>query len=94
MANPTAAATSRFGSRVEFLASITKVTSPGVSITRPFSFGMTLQPTGTMLETWTRLQCWIPASLSASSKDWSFSLCVPTPFVRKSCFGINAPAAG
>jgi hypothetical protein len=27
--------------------------------------------------------------LSASSKDWSLSLCFPTPFVRNSRRGIN-----
>lgn len=77
------------GSLVAFLASITKVTSPGVSMTLPLSFGMTLHPGGTMLETCTRLQCCIPASLSASSNDWSFSLCLPTPLVRNRRLGIN-----
>jgi hypothetical protein len=43
--------------------------SPGFSITLPFSFGMITQPAGTMLETVTKLQCCIPASLSANSKD-------------------------
>jgi len=41
-----------------------------------------------MLETLTRLQCWMPASLRANSKDWSCSLCLPTPFVRKKHLGI------
>ena len=43
-----------------------------------------------MLDTLTRLQCWMPASRSASSKDWSCSLCLPTPFVKKKYFGIIA----
>ena len=36
-----------------------------------------------MLETWTRLNFSIPAFLSASSKDASLSLWMPTPFVKK-----------
>jgi len=41
-----------------------------------------------MLDTLTRLQCWMPASLRANSNDWSCSLCLPTPFVKKKYFGI------
>lgn len=41
-----------------------------------------------MLDTLTRLQCWMPASRRANSKDWSCSLCLPTPFVKKKYFGI------
>ena len=66
----------------------TKVISPGLIIFRPFSRGSSSHAGGTMLETATRLHCWMPASLSASSKDWSCSLCLPTPLVRKKYFGI------
>ena len=41
-----------------------------------------------MLETLTKLHICIPASLRANSKDWSCSLCLPTPFVRKKYLGI------
>ncbi len=41
-----------------------------------------------MLETLTRLQCCMPAFLKANSNDWSCSLCLPTPLVRKKYFGI------
>ncbi len=42
-----------------------------------------------MLETLTKLKRAIPASLKASSKLESFSLCLPTPFVTKAVFGIK-----
>ncbi len=43
-----------------------------------------------MLDTVTMLQCCMPASLKASSKDDKFSLCFPEPFVKKKYFGIKA----
>src|SRR3990170_6322195 len=42
-----------------------------------------------MLDTWTRLHFSIFASRSASSKERSSSLWVPTPFVKNSLFGTN-----
>lgn len=44
-----------------------------------------------MLDTWTRLQKAIPASLRASSKLASLSLCLPTPLVKKIMLGTNIP---
>jgi len=41
-----------------------------------------------MLETFTMLQCCIPAFLKANSKDCKDSLCLPTPLVRKKRLGI------
>src|SRR5580765_1124342 len=46
-------------------------------------------PGGKMLETRTRLQAAIPADRSASSKDVSFSRCLPTPLVKNISFGTN-----
>src|SRR5208283_3729184 len=89
MASPTADTSNLCGSLVEFLASTTNVISPGVRRDLPLSLGISLHPAGIMLETLTRLQCCMPASLSANSKDWSCSLCLPTTFVRKKCFGIT-----
>src|SRR4030042_3220786 len=81
-------ATSLCCSLVAFLAKTTKVISPGCTIFKPCSLETILHPGGTMLETFTRLQYWMPASLSANSKDCSCSLCLPTPFVRKKNLGI------
>lgn len=66
----------------------TKVISPGCIIFSPFSRVTCSHPGGTMLETATRLHIWMPASLNANSNDWSCSLCLPTPFVKKKYFGI------
>jgi len=41
-----------------------------------------------MLDTLTKLHICMPASLKANSNDWSCSLCLPTPFVKKKYFGI------
>jgi hypothetical protein len=50
---------------------------------------MILQFGGKMLETLTRLHFSIPAFRSASSSDCNFSLCLPTPFVKKTFLGIK-----
>ena len=81
-------AASLCGSLVEFLAMTTNVISPGCTIFKPFSLGSCSHPGGTMLETLTKLHICMPASLRANSKDWSCSLCLPTPFVRKKYLGI------
>jgi len=88
MATPTDDAIWRWGSLVELRDMTTKVISPGWIIVRPFSLGNISHPGGTMLDTATRLHFSIPASRRASSNDWSCSLCLPTPFVRKKYFGI------
>ena len=44
-----------------------------------------------MLETLTKLNWAMPASLRASSKLESFSLCLPTPFVTKAFVGVSPP---
>ncbi len=41
-----------------------------------------------MLETFTMLQCCMPAFLKANSKDCKDSLCLPTPLVKKKRLGI------
>ena len=41
-----------------------------------------------MLDTLTRLHICMPASRRANSNDWSCSLCLPTPLVKKKYFGI------
>ena len=88
MATPIDEAISLCGSFVEFLARTMKVISPGFTIFKPRSLETSLQPGGTMLETFTMLQCCIPAFLKANSKDCNCSLCLPTPFVRKKHWGI------
>ena len=57
MATPIDEARSLCGSLVEFFAKTTKVISPGLSLCKPFSREISLQPGGTMLETVTKLQC-------------------------------------
>src|SRR5712691_13068069 len=47
------------------------------------------QPGGKMLDPRTRLHAAIPAERSASSKDVSFSRCLPTPFVKNISLGTN-----
>ena len=42
-----------------------------------------------MLDTRTRLHAAMPAERRASSNEVSFSRCLPTPFVKKSCLGTN-----
>ena len=44
---------------------------------------------GKILDTLTRLHFSIPAFLRASSRDCSFSLCLPTPFVKNIFFGTD-----
>jgi len=88
MATPTEDATRRCGSFVALRAITTNVISPGWIIFKPFSRVTSLHPGGTMLETLTRFAICIPASRKANSNDWSCSLCLPTPFVKKKYFGI------
>jgi len=50
---------------------------------------MRLQPAGKILDTVTRLHFSILASRSASSNDERYSLCLPTPLVKKILVGTN-----
>src|SRR3989338_8546807 len=79
----------RWGSRVEFLLITAKMTSPGESFFKPSVRLMSLHPPGKILDTYTRLQAAMPADRSANSKLESSSRCLPTPRVRKTCFGKN-----
>src|SRR5579859_6822551 len=81
------AAVRRCGSRVEFSATTANVTSPGCRNFTPSLREISLQCGGKMEETRTRFCAAMPASLSASSKDVSLSLCFPTPLVRKMRLG-------
>ena len=47
-----------------------------------------------MLDTRTRLHAAMPAERRASSNEVSFSRCLPTPFVKKSCLGTNQSLGG
>ena len=89
MATPNDAAINLLGSSAQFLDNTTNVISPGLIILMPFSIETCLQPGGIMDDTVTRLQYCMPATLKANSKDCNFSLCTPTPFVKKKKRGIN-----
>src|SRR5438876_9512194 len=89
MATPTVAAISRCGSRVAASDMTTKVTCPGSSRFMPCARGRMRHPGGKMLETRTRLQAAMPADRSASSKEVSFSRCLPTPLVKNISLGTN-----
>src|SRR5580698_7719881 len=80
-------ATSRCGSRVEFSAMTAKTTSPSSRYFRPSLREIILHCGGKIEETRTRFCDAMPASRSASSKEVSRSLCLPTPLVKKSFFG-------
>jgi len=87
-ASPIDAARSLLGSFVSALAMTTNVIWPGLRSFSPSFLGMILQWGGKIEETLTRLQCCIPASLRAISKEASRSLCFPTPLVKKIFVGI------
>src|SRR4029450_12424390 len=89
MATPTVAAISRCGSRVAPSDMTTKVTWPGLRRLIPSLRDMMRHPGGKMLDTRTRLHAAIPAERSASSKDVSFSRCLPAPFVKNISLGTN-----
>src|SRR3954464_12528875 len=67
----------------------TKVTWPGSRRLAPWARDRMRQFGGKMLDTRTRLQAAMPADLSASSNDVSFSRCLPTPLVRNISLGTN-----
>ena len=67
----------------------TKVTWPGSRSFIPCARERMRHFGGKMLETRTRLQAAMPADRSASSKDVSFSRCLPTPFVKNISLGTN-----
>src|SRR5438034_10092856 len=89
MATPTVAAISRWGSRVAASDITTKVTWPGSRRVMPCSRDKIRQFGGKMLDTRTRLQAAMPADLSASSNEVSFSRCLPTPLVKNISLGTN-----
>src|SRR4029077_16420703 len=83
------AAISRCGSRGAASDMTTNVTCPGSRRLAPSLRVRILQLGGKMLDTLTRLHAAIPADRSASSKDVSFSRCLPTPLVKNISFGTN-----
>src|SRR6266853_341565 len=89
MATPTVAAIRRCGSRVAASDITTKVTCPGSSRFMPALRDRIRQLGGKMLDTRTRLQAAMPADLSASSNEVSFSRCLPTPLVKNISLGTN-----
>src|SRR4030095_2006830 len=93
MPTTTVAAIRRCGSRVAASDMTTNVTWPGLRRLMPSLRDMMRQPGGKMLETRTRLQAAMPAERSASSNDVSFSLCLPTPFVKNISFGTRLNTA-
>src|SRR5712692_3757053 len=89
MATPMDAATSRLGSLVEDSAITANTTWPGFISDRPSSRSTSSQWGGKIELTRTRLKLARWASRSAISKLVSFSLCRPTPLVRKALVGTN-----
>src|ERR1700681_828160 len=89
MATATVAAIRRCGSRVAASDITTKVTCPGSRRFMPALRDRIRQFGGKMLDTRTRLQAAIPADLSASSNEVSFSRCLPTPLVKNISLGTN-----
>src|SRR6266540_1001605 len=89
MATPIDAATSRLGSLVDDSAITAKTTCPGFMSERPSSRSTSSQWGGKIELTRTRLKLARWASRSAISKLVSFSLCRPTPLVRKALVGTN-----
>src|SRR6267154_1494327 len=93
MATPIEAATRRLGSLVEDSAITAKTTCPGFMSDIPSSRSTSSQWGGKIELTRTRLKFARCASRSAISKLVSFSLCRPTPFVRKALVGMNIRAS-
>src|SRR5690606_6547128 len=60
---------------------------PGSKCFSPSRREISLQYGGKIEETFTRFKYAIPASRKANSNEASFSLCFPTPLVRKIFFG-------
>src|SRR6266403_255381 len=89
MATPIDAATRRLGSLVDDSAITAKTTCPGFMSDSPSSRSTSSQWGGKIELTRTRLKLARCASRSAISKLVSFSLCRPTPLVRKALVGTN-----
>src|SRR5580765_817355 len=80
---------SRWGSRVAASDMTTKVTCQSSRRFMPAPRDRILQFGGKILDTRTRLQAAMPADLSASSNEVSFSRCLPTPLVKNISLGTN-----
>src|SRR5712671_3083469 len=93
MATPIDAATRRLGSLVADSAMTANTTWPGFMSERPSSRSTSSQCGGKIELTRTRLKLARWASRNAISKLVSFSLCRPTPLVRKALVGMNILAS-
>src|SRR5467141_3018501 len=93
MATPIDAATRRLGSLVADSAMTANTTCPGFMSERPSSRSTSSQWGGKIELTRTRLKLARWASRSAISKLVRFSLCRPTPLVRKALVGMNILAS-
>src|SRR5712671_7017258 len=93
MATPIDAATRRLGSLVDDSAMTATTTWPGFMRDRPSSRSTSSQWGGKIELTRTRLKFARCASRNAISKLVSFSLCRPTPLVRKALVGMNIRAS-
>src|SRR6266513_3233678 len=93
MATPMDAATRRLGSLVADSAMTAKTTCPGFMSERPSSRSTSSQWGGKIELTRTRLKLARCASRSAISKLVRFSLCRPTPIVKKALVGMNILAS-
>src|ERR1700704_4735692 len=93
MATPIDAATRRLGSLVADSAMTANTTCPGFMSERPSSRSTSSQWGGKIELTRTRLKLARCASRRAISKLVSFSLCRPTPLVRKALVGMNILAS-
>src|SRR5690242_12804587 len=89
MATPIDAATKRLGSFVDDSAMTANTTCPGFISDSPSSRSTSSQCGGKIELTRTRLKFARWASRNAISKLVSFSLCRPTPLVRKALVGTN-----
>src|SRR2546430_928394 len=89
MATPIDAATRRLGSLVADSAMTANTTCPGFMSERPSSRSTSSHWGGNIELTRTRLKLARCASRNAISKLVSFSLCRPTPLVRKALVGTN-----
>src|SRR5687767_4953468 len=83
------AATRRLGSLVADSAITANTTCPGLSMLIPSSRSTSSQCGGKIELTRTRLKLARCASRNAISKLVSFSLCRPTPLVKKALVGMN-----
>src|SRR5882672_346611 len=92
-ARPIEAATRRLGSLVADSATTVNSTWPGFSMLSPSSRSTSSQCGGKIELTRTRLKFARCASRNAISKLVSFSLCRPTPLVRKALVGMNIRAS-